>query len=201
MLRVARLRAALLMPAAALAVHQLRYYATFGDAANQQLALSGHAYLTPASDAAAFLAALAAGLLLVELAGVWGKSSGTAARPPRTLRVWLAATIALIVIYTVQETFEGLLASGHPVGTAAVLANGGWTAFLFAAVAGIGVAFALRAADALIGMVATGGRRIRRRWGPRILLTPVESESQTWRLEPLAGLAARRAPPAYQPIA
>jgi len=199
--RAARFRAALLMPAAALAVHQLRYYATFGDAAPQELARRGHAYLASAADAAGLLAALAAGMLLVELVGAWRKSSAIAQRPRHTLQVWLAATLALIAIYTLQERFEALLATGHLLATATLLGSGGWTAFLFAALAGAGVALALRAADVLIGIVATGGRGLRRRWGPRLVLSGIDSESAAWRLEPLAGLAAGRAPPPPTQIA
>ena len=42
----ASLRGAALMPAAALAVHQLRYALAFGDGAPQALSAQGHAYLT-----------------------------------------------------------------------------------------------------------------------------------------------------------
>jgi hypothetical protein len=130
-------RAIALLAAGSAAIHQLRYAIGYGDAAPHALALHGHGYLTVALPGVmtAALIALAGGLM--RLAG--GRRLDDARRMrPSLAALWLAATIALALIYGTQETIEG---SG-------ALAGGGWIGLALAVPAGFLVALALGGAEA-----------------------------------------------------
>lgn len=184
-----RLRGALLLPAGVLAVHQLRYYLAYGSKAGAHLAASGHAYLSGAEPFALLCVALAAGAWLGRVATAWQRPE---ADTP-ILRLWAGCFVILLALYCCQELIEGALASGHAAGLAGILGHGGWIAIPAAAAIGAGLALALRVADCLVALVATlRARRPRighlaQRWlrrGPR-----------DWRLVPLHGGRASRAPP------
>ena len=103
----------------------------------------------------------------------------------------MAATLALVAVYTAQELIEGALASGHPPGLEGVVGAGGWAALPIAAVLGVGVALLLHGAEALLERAAARARHRRgaapREWLPIVRLLPCR-----------AGLARRlagRAPP------
>jgi len=166
------LRGAALMPAAALAVHQLRYRLAFGARAPHELAAQGHAYLSTLAPWIALLAALAVGAALGRLARRWAaggagagldaacalerapdgspqsaRARGRAADAPARgglPRLWLLASAALLAIYCGQELLEGVFAAGHRAGLAGVLGAGGWWALPLALAAGGLLALALR---------------------------------------------------------
>lgn len=189
----ASLRGAALLPAAALAVHQLRYALAHGDGAGQALAAEGHAYLSGIAPWLVLLATLSLGASLGRLARRWAAGGTPAARTRATARVWLLATVALVTIYAGQELLEGALAPGHAAGLAGAFGDGGWWALPAAlAVAGL-FALALRGADAVAADLA--GLTL------RIALRPPRALSHRPRapflvaLAPLARAAAGRAPP------
>src|SRR5829696_545934 len=127
------LRAGVVLAAASLAVHELRYAASFGDPAATNEA--GHAYL-------AWLAPLV-GLALAGGLGAWlsriGRRGG--AGPVLT---WGEASLSLGAVYLVQETLEALTAPGHP----GMMAHGGWVALPIVVAIGGLVALLMRGARA-----------------------------------------------------
>ncbi|MBA3301689.1 MAG: hypothetical protein H0T15_07440, partial [Thermoleophilaceae bacterium] len=99
---------------------------------------------------------------------------------------------ALLAIYTSQELVEGLLSPGHPAGIAGVIGHGGWIAIALALPLGAGIAFLLRAAEALIanrkGATSRAGRRGS---APSVPRRPEHHRS----LDTVARHLAGRAPP------
>src|SRR4051812_29122623 len=134
------LRYSALLATGALAVHQLRYLL-----AGSAPEASVHGYLGPAGS-------LLAGLMVVALARM---VLGRAARMPRLGVLWPATAVALVAIYCVQETAEGV----SPV------AGGAWLAAPLALVVALGIA-----------LVAAGAGRAnanaRRPWGAPLADTP-----------------------------
>jgi hypothetical protein len=132
-------RAIALLAAGSAAIHQLRYAIGYGDAAPHALATHGHGYLIVALPGVMTVA-------LIALAGVLMRAAGGRSRPLDDARrinaslpaLWLAATIALALIYGTQETIEG---SG-------AFAGGGWIGLALAVPAGFLVALALGGAEA-----------------------------------------------------
>jgi hypothetical protein len=207
-----RLRAAALMPAAVLTVHQLRYLLAFGGGTGQELEKEGHQYLSALAAPIAMSVAILVGLFLARLAGAWREGEADAARgrgagasPSRrggaTPSAWrgffrLALTIgaALLALYSCQELLEGMLSSGHPGGFEGVFGEGGWWSVPLSLAFGLAIAAALRGARAAIRWAAARHRRPKISHGrpapaprPRRLALP--------RPVPLAGAAAGRAPP------
>src|SRR4051794_37167822 len=116
-MRAARsVRLAAVLAGGAFALHQLRYLiAPSGDLGPQ-----GHGYMT------ALLPPIAVLLLAAVIATlIRGTEGACPARPPLGRRVALFA-VALLAIYTGQETLEGLMAGGGPGDLAAALTDGGW---------------------------------------------------------------------------
>jgi hypothetical protein len=205
-----RLRAAALMPAAVLTVHQLRYLLAFGGGSGQELEKEGHQYLSALAAPIAMSVAIVVGLFLARLAGAWREGEATASDrggaeralggggSPSAwrgfLRLALTIATALLALYSCQELLEGMLSSGHPGGFDGVFGDGGWWAAPLSLVCGLVIAAALRGARAVIRWAAARHRRPQASYGrpapaprPRRLALP--------RLEPLAGAAAGRAPP------
>jgi hypothetical protein len=135
------LRTAALLLTAAFAVHQLRYALSYGAHTGAALAHQGHAYLLAAAPFLGTLVAVAAARLLGRLAG---PPPGRGAREHRLRVLWPACSLALVALYAVQESLEGLFAAGHPGGWAALAAHGGWLALPLALLAGLVLAALLR---------------------------------------------------------
>jgi hypothetical protein len=143
-------RAIALLGAGSAAVHQLRYGIGFGNAAPHVLAAHGHGYLAVALPAAMTAALIALAAALQRVAGA-PREGGAPQRDGDRVRaslaaLWLAAALALALIYGVQETLEG---SGAFTG-------GGWIGLALAIPAGLLVALALRGADAAEALRARG---------------------------------------------
>ena len=193
------LRGAALMPAAALAVHQLRYELAFGANANHVLMAQGHAYLASLTPWIVLLTTLSVGATLGTLAQRWaGAPRRSGPRRAAGLGVWLAAALALLAIYSGQELLEGLLATGHPGGLAGVFGDGGWWALPLALLAGGVLALALRgvrAAEQVLAAAspARGLAQLRARALDALLVRP--AAPQLVAPAPLARAAAGRAPP------
>ena len=181
----------LLIPAAALVVHQARYTLAYGSRANAELAAQGHAYLYSVVPWTIFALGIGGSLFLrrVARAARTGKS-GTFTRTS-TAGLWSLTTLALLAIYAVQESLEGLEIAGHPGGVAGVVGHGGWWAVPAAAVVALGVVAILRLGRAVLcfaSRLATVGRTR----GARL---PVPFSVALVAPAPLALAAAGRAPP------
>ena len=173
-------RGIVLLPAAALLVHQLRYSLTYGAQANNELAETGHAYLGTAVP----------WIVMLTAAGVGSFAIRRRVGAQRSfVQRWLGTSLALIVLFTVQESLEGLLASGHPGGFSGVFGHGGWWAIPVALAVGLLLALLLRVADAL-ARTSVAPPVVR---GARLLFARAAVASL--RARPLATAAAGRAPP------
>jgi hypothetical protein len=214
-----RLRAAALMPAAVLTVHQLRFVLAFGGSSGEELEKEGHQYLSALAAPIAMAVAIVVGLFFARLASAWrdgvgdGVATSAAAggdpasrrsglRDPASwrgfLRLALMIAASLLVLYSCQELLEGMLSHGHPEGFDGVFGDGGWWALPLSFVCGLAIAAALRGARAAIRWVVSRRRRPTTLHGrptpaprPRRLTLP--------RPVPLAGAAAGRAPPLAVP--
>jgi hypothetical protein len=125
---VSWLAPAALMPAAAFAVHQLRYWLAFGSRASVMLQRQGHSYLHSVAPWIVLLIAVSVGILL----RAFGRALGGRGSVPRyTLSftgLWLLCAASLVAIYAGQEFLEGLLATGHPAGLVGIFGyGGGWS--------------------------------------------------------------------------
>jgi hypothetical protein len=127
-------------------VHQLRYLLAYGAGAGDALGRQGHAYLAPALPVLCVLLALAAARVVVRA------TAAPAWRSPRAQRLlvlWPACSSALVALYVVQESAEGMLVADHPGGLAGILGHGGWIAAPLAIVVGLAIAAALRMGEPL----------------------------------------------------
>lgn len=192
----ARIRAAALMPAAVLTVHQLRYQLAFGSQTDDKLAEQGHSYLGALTPLAAMLVAIAVGVFIAALARA-RREGGAGERGRPFLFVWLVAAAALLGIYALQELAEGMLVAGHPAGLHGVFGDGGLWAVPLAAALGAVVALALRVAEVAKRWVAELGRDDAPPTVPRRALRPAPVFMPA--LAPLALAAAGRAPPLAVP--
>jgi hypothetical protein len=191
-------RGLLLLPAAAIAVHQLRYWLAYGPRASAQLAAQGHSYLHSLVPWAICALAAASGLYLRRLATAARTECGEGdARRRSALCLWLLSWAALVVVYATQEALEALLATGHPGGFGGVFGHGGWWALPAAAVVAAVVVALLLLGRALLQHVAAAAHdRVR----PCLrMLAP--AGVATARVRPLARAAAGRAPPSLRLLA
>jgi hypothetical protein len=149
----------MLFPAAAFAVHQLRYQLAYGSRAGAVLSAQGHGYLTSLAPWVAVLAGVAAGSFLVRLARVaTGRPDGRPRRAFATL--WLATFAGLLAAYALQEWLEGVFAAGHPGGVAGVFGHGGLWAVPLSALAALAVAALLRLASLAVDAVGPAARPV-----------------------------------------
>jgi hypothetical protein len=184
-----------LLPAAALAVHQLRYLLAYGSAAGVELQRTGHSYLHSVVPWIILVVALVVGGFLHALGRAF---SGQTSLPRFSLSftaLWLVCTVALVAIYSCQEFLEGLLAFGHPGGWVGIFGFGGWWAIPAAACVGLVLAAVFHGARWVLEEVAQRFRRAR----PRRRRRPEQSRRPpavpTPRLAPLADGWSGRGPP------
>jgi len=180
------------MPAAAFAVHQLRYLLAYRSHASAELAAQGHSYLhslvpwlvvTLAVGLSAFVRRAARALRTGE--------TGTFSRRSAAM-LWSATTVGLVLIYAVQESFEAFFASGHPTGLAGIFGHGGWWAVPAAGFAALLIVAILRLGRSL---VRVAGRLARRRTEPSFVASLPRCTVVLVSARPLALSAAGRAPP------
>jgi hypothetical protein len=186
-----RLRCFALLGAGALGLHELRYLIGYGGDAGRALAQQGHGYL----DAITALIALALVTALAVLLAGLVRGAAATRRPRRWSTRWLAASGALLTVFTLQELCEGALASGHPEGLGGVFGHGGWVAVLLALAIGALVALLLRGADAVLERFASTSRRRPPLRAPRIALPRAPLFVAPRVTAALAGPGAGRAPP------
>jgi hypothetical protein len=192
-----RLRSALsgrgfmVVPAAAFAVHQLRYQLGYGSRADQALAAQGHGYLDSLAPWVGMLLALALGSFLLRVAR--SAAGRPDPRPRRAFaRLWLATSAGLLAVYSAQEALEGVFAAGHPGGLEGIFGHGGWWAAALAVAFGLVVAGALRIASAVVELVSSVEVKVLALDDPE----PVRALRVLGRRRSvLAGSSAGRAPP------
>jgi hypothetical protein len=184
-----------LMPAGALAVHQLRYWLAYHAAAGVELQRQGHAYLHSLVPWIVLPLALAAGLFLRALGRAFGGRCSLPRYAVSFAALWLISVVCLLAIYCCQEFLEGLFATGHPAGLAGIFGYGGWWSLPAAVLVGLVLAAAFHGARWVLREVAQGhrDRAPRRRALPaprrpvRVVLAP--------RSAPLADGSSGRGPP------
>lgn len=185
-----------LMPAAAFAVHQLRYWLAFGSRAAAELQAQGHSYLHSVVPWIMVLIALAVGVFLQALGRAF---SGQSSVPRFTISftgLWLLCAASLVGIYTCQEFLEGFFLTGHPTGLLGIFGYGGW----WAVPASLAVGLVLAAVFHGAGWVL---RELAERYRSDVWLAPRRSAParlpETFPLArpaPLAGGWSGRGPPA-----
>lgn len=114
------------MPAAALAVHQLRFTLAFGGSAGRELALQGHAYLHSVTPWIVLSLALAAGSFTRAVGRAMAGQRSAPRYAVSLAGLWLLCSACLLAIYVTQELLEGYFLIGHPVGPAGIFGYGGW---------------------------------------------------------------------------
>jgi hypothetical protein len=179
-------RGLVLLPAAALLVHQLRYWLAYGSAASNELADQGHAYLGTVAPWVVIMTAGGLGLFLARLL----RGRAATQRSRSFAELWGGTAAGLIAIYVLQESLEGLLAYGHPGGLAGVFGHGGWSAIPAAIAVAFGVALLLRVGESLVRLVSRA-----RTLPVRSPVARVRAGQVLARVRPLASAAAGRAPP------
>jgi hypothetical protein len=115
-----------LMPAAAFAVHQLRYWLAFGGHAGAELQAQGHAYLHSLVPWIVLLIAVSASVFLRALGRALGGRCSLQRYAFSFVALWLLCAACLVAIYVAQESLEGLFATGHPGGLVGIFGYGGW---------------------------------------------------------------------------
>jgi hypothetical protein len=181
----------LLMPAAAVAVHQLRYWLAYGSRANAELAAQGHSYLHSLVPWTILGIAVGAGLFLRRLWAVLQARSTPATSRLPVGALWLAAWVWLVAIYATQETLEAFLSTGHPAGLAGVFGHGGWWAIPVAAAAALLIVALLLVGRTLLRLAALAPRLSH--WP--LVSVHVPGGIAAVGVRPLASSAAGRAPP------
>ncbi|HEX7083367.1 MAG TPA: hypothetical protein VF186_04570 [Gaiellaceae bacterium] len=185
-------RALLVVPAAALLVHQLRYTLAYGPRASAELAAQGHSYLH--SLVPWMILALGVALSSFLLRAAHAARTGETGRLARASApaLWAVTTGALLALYALQEGLEELFSAGHPTGAAGIVGNGGWWALPASAAVAVLVVALLRLGRAVLRLAARRARR-----APRLRPAAVRLPLAV-RLVPAAPLAlaaAGRAPP------
>jgi hypothetical protein len=135
------LKTSALIALGAFAVHQLRYLAGYGDGAGAALGSQGHAYLLAVLPVLVVIAV--SSVLGALIAVVFSSRPGAPPRAPG----WAFCAAALLLVFGIQETAEGLMSSGHPGGPAALVGHGGWLAAPIAIVVGRVISLLLAALD------------------------------------------------------
>ena len=151
---IRRLALFLLMPAAALAVHQLRYMLAFGAHASAQLQAQGHSYLHSLVPWIVLLVAIACGGVLRSLGQALSGQRSLTRYTVSLTGLWLLCAVCLVAVYCTQEWLEGLFAAGHPTGLAGIFGYGGWWSIPAALAVGLVLAALLHGARWVLDEVA-----------------------------------------------
>ena len=186
-------RRLVLTVAAALGLHQVRASAGWGVHAHGELD-SAHAYVPVATWSLLVVGALLAAHFVFLLATPRrSEPQSSAAREGLLLR-WFSTGATLALLCVAQELVEHLWVTGDLPALNLVFAGGGWTAIPLAALVGAGVTALAWGSDvALRVSVRAGLTAVQHVLWP-VLVSSVANTHHR-RREPLADLAAERAPP------
>lgn len=180
--------------AAALALHQVRASAGWGAHAHGELD-TAHAYVPAATWSVVFVGAVLTAHFLFRLAAP--RRSAPECSDPRhgLLRRWFSTGLTLACLCVAQEVLEHLWVTGDLLPLPQVLDGSGWTVIPLAALLGAVVTALAQGSDVALSLPGRAGRTALQ----MVLLAGLVGRLATahpLRLEPLAGLAAGRAPPA-----
>jgi hypothetical protein len=192
---VRRAAAVALLPAAAFAVHQLRYWLAFGGDAGAWLQAQGHSYLQSLVPWVVLLIAIAAGGFMRALGRALG---GRYSLPRYSLSfaaLWLVCAASLVAIYVSQEFLEGLFATGHPAGLAGIFGYGGWWCIPAAAAVGLVLATIFHGARWVLEEIVQRALAAPAVRPQRFSMPGCPRDSWLPRLAPLAGGWSGRGPP------
>ena len=184
-----------LLPAAALAVHQLRYLLAYGSAAEMELQRQGHSYLHSVVPWIVLVLALVVGGFLYALGRTFSGHTSLSRFGLSFSALWLACTVALVSIYCCQEFLEGLFATGHPGGLVGIFGFGGWWAIPAAASVALVLAAVFHGARWVLEEVAQRFHQARAPRRRRAEPSPRPATVPTPRLAPLADGWSGRGPP------
>jgi hypothetical protein len=185
-------RRVLLAAVASLGLHSLRATAGWGGHAHGELD-AAHAYVPVATWAVLLAAALVTAHFVFRLATPAGCAPKSQDARPGLLRSWLWVSLTLIFVCVGQEALEHLWVTGSLPPVDQALTAGGWTVLPLAALAGAVVTAASWGSDAALKASSTARTR-----APQALRCGLDRRLPTehpLRREPLAALAAGRAPP------
>jgi hypothetical protein len=187
---------AAVVPTAAIAVHQLRYWLAFGSTAGIELQRQGHSYLHSVAPWIVVALAWAVGAFLSALGRAMHGQTSVPRYGLSLIALWAICATSLVVIYSGQELLEGLLATGHPAGLVGIFGYGGWWAVPAAVCVGLVLAALLHGARWVLHEVAT--RRALTAPAPSSpgTASPRPAEISLPRLAPLALGWCGRGPPA-----
>ena len=152
-----------LMPVAAFAVHQLRFYLAFGSGAGAELMRTGHSYLHSVVPWVVLLIALSAGGFVWRLGRACAGQRSLPRYTASLFGLWATCSACLIALFVCQEFLEGLFATGHPGGLAGIFGFGGWWSVPVSLAIGLVLATLAHGALWVLDAVA------RRRAGARVL--------------------------------
>ncbi len=151
---IRRLGPLAMMPAAAFAVHQLRYWLAFGSRASIELQIQGHSYLHSVVPWIMVLVAVSVGVFLQALGRALAGQTSTSRFTVSLAGLWLLCAVALVGIYSCQEFLEGLIFTGHPFGLIGIFGYGGWWAIPASFAVGLVLAAVFHGADWVLREVA-----------------------------------------------
>ena len=143
-----------LLPPAAFAVHQLRYWLAYGGRASAELQRTGHSYLHSVVPWLVLLLALGVGCFLRALGRAFSGQTSPARFSLSLTAMWLVCSAALVGIFACQEFLEGLFATGHPSGLVGIFGYGGLWSIPAGVCVGLVLATALHGARWLVRAVA-----------------------------------------------
>jgi hypothetical protein len=149
-----RLAPLTLVPAAAFAVHQLRYSLAYGSRASAELQIQGHSYLHSVAPWIVVLIALWVGVFLRALGRAFGGQYSFSRLTVSFAGLWLVCAGSLVGIYAFQEFLEGLLLAGHPAGLVGIFGYGGWWAIPASGAVGLVLAAVFHGAGWVLKEVA-----------------------------------------------
>ena len=192
---IRRLAPLALMPPAAFAVHQLRYWLAFGGHAGLFLHRQGHLYLHSLAPWLALAVAIAIGAFLQALGRALGGQRSLSRYTLSFTALWLICAAALVAIYVTQELLEGLLATGHPAGLVGVFGYGGWWSVPAALAVGLVLAAAFHGARWALHEVAERRSTKPRTRRARVPVPRPPYNVPAPRLAPLADGWSGRGPP------
>jgi hypothetical protein len=187
---------AAVVPAAAIAVHQLRYWLAFGSTAGIELQRQGHSYLHSVAPWIVVALAWGVGGFLSALGRAMHGQTSVPRYGLSLVALWAICAVSLVVIYSGQELLEGLLATGHPAGLVGVFGYGGWWAIPAAVCVGLVLAAVLHGARWVLHEVAARHARAARRRCAPAAAHRRPADISLPRLAPLALGWCGRGPPA-----
>ena len=188
------LRAAI-VPAGALAVHQLRYWLAFGGRAGLELAHQGHSYLHSLVPWIMLVIGVGAGGFLWALGRAMSGQRTLARYTVSVVALWAICSVCLLCIYVTQESLEGVFATGHPAGLVGIFGYGGWWSVPAATCVGLVLAVLFHGARWVLDEVAERSLGTSASPRPRTAPLPRPADALLPRLAPLAGGWSGRGPP------